>query len=92
MIDAADQSDPVAIAESDDDRLTRAEASIFLLRFGIRLKPASLARMWSTGADGPACRHVRGKPFYPRGVLRAWAEAQDTGLRTSAPVKKRRRT
>ena len=77
--------------EDDEDRLTRTEASVFLERFGIHLKPASLARMWSTGADGPACRHVRGKPYYPRGVLRAWAAAQDTGLRTSAPVKKRRR-
>lgn len=77
-------------AETEDDLLTRAEASVFLARFGITLKPASLARLWSTGGDGPACRHVRGKPLYPRGVLRAWAQTQDTGLRTSAPVKKRR--
>lgn len=90
MMGASVEPEPGAVTESDDDRLTRAEASEFLLRFGIRLKPATLARMWSTGADGPACRHVRGKPLYPRGVLRAWAEAQDTGLRTSAPVKKRR--
>lgn len=78
--------DPTAVAERDDDLLTRAEASEFLKRFGIRMKPATLARLWSTGGDGPACRHIRGKPFYPRDVLRAWAESQDTGLRQSAHV------
>lgn len=90
MMDAHAGEPSAAAGETDEDLLTRAEASDFLLRFGIGLKPASLARIWSTGADGPACRHVRGKPLYPRGVLRAWALAQDTGLRTSAPVKKRR--
>lgn len=90
MSAASLQTDTAGRPEDDDDLLTRTEASAFLSRFGIGLKPATLARMWSTGADGPACRHVRGKPLYPRGVLRAWALAQDTGLRTSAPVKKRR--
>ncbi len=90
MTEPSPHADADVVAETDDDRLTRSEASDFLLRFGIRLKPASLARMWSRGVDGPACRHVRGKPLYPRGVLRAWAESQDTGLRTSAPVKKGR--
>ena len=90
MIEVSDETAPEGAPETDEDRLTRVEASAFLLRFGIRLKPGTLARMWSTGADGPACRHVRGKPLYPRGVLREWAEAQDTGLRTSAPVKKRK--
>jgi hypothetical protein len=76
--------DSAPAAERDDDLLTRAEASEFLKRFGIRMKPATLARLWSTGGDGPACRHIRGKPFYPRDVLRTWAESQDTGLRRSA--------
>lgn len=76
--------DPAPVAEHDDDLLTRAEASEFLKRFGIRMKPATLARLWSTGGDGPACRHIRGKPYYPRDVLRTWAESQDTGLRRSA--------
>ena len=91
MIVSGDDNPSDPPAEDDEDRLTRVEASAFLERYGIRLKPTSLARMWSVGADGPACRHVRGKPYYPRGVLRAWAEAQDSGLRSSAPVKKRRR-
>ena len=78
--------DPTAAAgapEHPDDLLTRAEASEYLRRFGIRMKPTTLARLWSTGGDGPACRHIRGKPFYPRAVLRDWAESQDTGLRGS---------
>ena len=69
---------------ADDALLTRAEASEYLKQFGIRMKPATLARLWSTGGDGPPCRHVRGKPLYPRQVLRAWAESQDSGLRRSA--------
>ncbi|HEX4711109.1 hypothetical protein [Phenylobacterium sp.] len=70
--------------ESDDDLLSRAEASEYLKRFGIRMRPATLARAWSTGSNGPPCRHVRGKPFYPREVLRRWAESQITGLRRSS--------
>jgi hypothetical protein len=68
-------------AEGDDDLLTRAEASAYLLRFAVHLKPATLARIWSTGGDGPPCEHIRGKPWYPRGALRDWAQAQRTGLR-----------
>ncbi len=69
----------------DDDLLTRAEASAFLALMGIRLKPATLARIWSTAANGPPCRHIRAKPFYPRGLLRDWARGQISELRTGAP-------
>lgn len=69
--------------ERDDDLLTRNQASEFLQRFGIRMKPTTLARAWSVG-NGPPCRHIRGKPLYPRGVLRGWAEAQDSGLRRAS--------
>ena len=69
--------------ERDDDLLTRSEASAYLARFHIGLKPASLARMWSVGAGGPPCEHIRRRPRYPRGALRAWAESQRTGLRSS---------
>lgn len=72
-----------APAERDEDLLTRRDASAYLARFHVRLKPATLARMWCVGADGPPCRHIRGKPWYPRGPLRAWAEAQQTVLRSS---------
>lgn len=70
--------------ERDEDLLTRAEASDYLRRFHIRLKPQSLARIWSVGGDGPPCVHIRGKPWYPRGELRRWAQAQQTALRRSA--------
>lgn len=70
--------------ERDEDLLTRAEASAFLARFKISMKPATLARIWSVGGGGPPCLHVRTKPYYPRGSLRAWAESQQTGLRRSA--------
>ena len=72
-----------AAIERDDDLLTRAEASAYLARFNIALKPATLARIWSVGGDGPPCQHIRRKPFYPRGDLRAWAEAQRTAVRRS---------
>lgn len=79
-------ADPVAPAaeERDDDLLTRAEASAYLERFQIRLKAQSLARIWSVGRNGPPCVHVRRKPWYPRGELRRWAQAQRTRLRRSA--------
>jgi hypothetical protein len=74
--------EPIDVPEErDDDLLTRTEASAYLTRFHIGLKPATLARMWSVGSDGPPCRHVRKKPYYPRGELRDWAIRQRTGLR-----------
>lgn len=78
--------------EQDADLLTRTEASVYLVRFQIRMKPATLARMWSVGADGPPCEHIRGKPWYPRGELRAWALRQRTGLQRSRPRASTRRS
>ncbi len=78
-----DEPPAAGAAEADDDLLTRAQASDFLRRFHIRMKPATLARLWSVGGDGPPCRHIRNKPFYPRGELRRWAEAQQGDLRRS---------
>ncbi|MBU2031164.1 MAG: hypothetical protein KKG69_03760 [Alphaproteobacteria bacterium] len=66
--------------------LTRAEAAAHLEQFGVRLKPATLARLWSTGGGGPPCRHIRAKPFYPRDLLEAWAKSQISDLRTAAPA------
>jgi hypothetical protein len=71
------------VAEQDEDLLTRAQASEYLARFHIRMKPATLARLWSVGGDGPPCQHIRGKPWYPRGELRTWAQSQQTNLRRS---------
>jgi hypothetical protein len=83
--------DEARAPSGDEDLLTRAEASAFLALLGIRMKPATLARIWSTAANGPPCRHIRAKPFYPRGLLRNWASSQISELRTGAPPAARRR-
>ena len=70
--------------DPDDVLLTRTEASEYLLTLGIRMKPATLARAYSTGSNGPPCAHVRGRPRYPRNVLREWAAQQVTRLRSSS--------
>lgn len=90
MIPAHDHPATGAV-DGDEDLLTRAEASAFLGLLGVGLKPATLARLWSTGTNGPPCRHVRSKPFYPRGLLRQWAAAQITEVRTGAPPAARAR-
>ncbi|MFT4954923.1 MAG: hypothetical protein ACI8U3_001297 [Brevundimonas sp.] len=77
--------DAVRLPEAPEDLLTRAEASAELARFGIRMNVGTLARAWSTGTpSGPPCRHIRGRPFYPRRILHAWAEAQISELASSA--------
>lgn len=81
MIEPFDISPAGALDERDDDLLTRAEASEYLKRFHIGMKPATLARVWSVGGNGPPVQHIRGKPWYPRGELRAWAQSQSTGIR-----------
>lgn len=86
----ADPAPGLPLEESDDDLLTRQEASAYLLRFGIGLKPQSLARMWSVGREGPPCRHIRSKPYYPRSDLRAWALGQRSDLRTARPDARQR--
>lgn len=75
---------PAGGDEPDDVLLTRKEASEFLLTQGVQLKPSTLARLWSTGGNGPPCVHHRNRPRYPRGVLRTWAAAQTTPLQRSS--------
>jgi hypothetical protein len=70
--------------QASTELLTRKEASAFLATLGVSLKPSTLARLWSTGGNGPPCVHHRNRPRYPREVLRAWAAQQTTQLRTSA--------
>jgi hypothetical protein len=76
-------TDVLSADERDEDLLTRNQASAYLRRFHIGMKPATLARLWSVGGDGPPVQHIRGKPWYPRGQLRAWAESQTTNVRRS---------
>lgn len=67
----------------DPELLSRKEASRLLETFRIHLKPASLARIWSVGGNGPPAIHIGRRPFYPRAELIAWAQRQRTGLRAS---------
>lgn len=76
---------------SPEDLLTRSEASAWLEQRGIRMKPTTLARAYSTGSGGPPCRHIRNKPFYPRDLLEAWAEAQITAPAASSSERQRLR-
>lgn len=71
--------------------LTRAEASVFLERQGIRMKPSTLARAYSTGSGGPPCRHIRNKPYYPLDLLAAWAAGQITPPAASSSERQRLR-
>ncbi len=71
--------------------LTRAEASIYLEGKGIRMKPTTLARAYSTGSGGPPCRHIRNKPFYPVDLLETWAQAQITAPAASSSERQRLR-
>ena len=87
----ASETAGVSVHTGEDDLLTRKEASAFLAEFGIRMKPETLARIWSTGGDGPPCRHIRHKPYYPRGVLRDWALSQVGELKPAAPAAARAR-
>ncbi|MEN5364400.1 hypothetical protein [Brevundimonas intermedia] len=75
--------DPALSAEGD--LLTRAEAAALLSAMGVRMKAATLARMWSTRDDGPPVRHIRSKPYYPRALLEGWGRSQISDLRTGAP-------
>lgn len=72
--------------EEADDLLTRAEASALLIELGLPMRPATLARLWSTGGDGPPCRHVRSRPYYPRQCLLEWARRQVGDLKAAAPA------
>ena len=71
--------------EANDILLSRQEASAYLATLGVKLKAATLARLWSTGDRGPPCRHIRSRPYYPQAALRAWGLSQISELRTGAP-------
>jgi hypothetical protein len=63
--------------------LRRVEASEYLLRmYGLRLAPATLAKMASIGG-GPAFHKASATPLYPRTELDRWAVARLGRLRRS---------
>ena len=72
-----------------DALLTRQEASAYLASIGVRRKPATLAKLYSVGADGPPCRHDGRRPLYPRRLVHAWGMRQLTQLRRSSSGQRR---
>lgn len=83
---------PITLATGEAETLlTRTEASVYLQGRGIRMKPTTLARAYSTGSGGPPCRHIRNKPFYPLVLLEAWAEDQITAPAASSSERQRLR-
>lgn len=67
-----------------DILLTRKEASRELAALGIRRSPGTLAKIYSTGANGPPCVHLGRTPYYPRSLLHAWVRRQLTAPRASS--------
>lgn len=49
---------------------------------GVRLKLATFARLWSSVTNGPLCRLIRSRPYYPRDLLEARARSQISDVRT----------
>jgi|GEM_PF-354567 hypothetical protein len=78
-------ADDTTTGGDEGEFLTRAEAAAFLSAMGVRMKTATLARLWSTASDGPPVRHIRSKPYYPQRLLGDWGRAQISDLRTGAP-------
>lgn len=67
---------------SNDVLLTRKEASRELAAMGIRRSPATLAKLYSKGTNGPPCVHLGRTPYYLRSELHAWVRRQLTAPRT----------
>ncbi len=92
MTTSTEHPDAVAVEpQPRETLLTRAEASAYLNERGIRMKPTTLARAYSTGSGGPPCLHIRNKPFYPLDLLEAWAGTQITAPVASSSERQRLR-
>jgi hypothetical protein len=64
--------------------LSRREASDYLAALGVRLAPATLAKLFCTRSDGPPVRHFGRHPKYEVGALRARALARLSAPRRSS--------
>ncbi|MBL8550507.1 MAG: hypothetical protein JNJ73_11025 [Hyphomonadaceae bacterium] len=72
-----------------DELLDREQASAYLASIGVRRRPATLAKLFSTRSDGPPCIHDGRKPFYPKRQLHEWGVRQLTQLRRSSSERRR---
>jgi hypothetical protein len=76
----------------EDALLTRSQASAYLASIGVRRAPATLAKLFCIGVDGPPCRHDGRRPLYPKRLLHVWGMRQLTRLRRSSAEARRRAT
>ncbi|TPW04670.1 MAG: Uncharacterized protein FD124_2498 [Alphaproteobacteria bacterium] len=72
-----------------DELLDREQACAYLATIGVRRRPATLAKLFSTRSDGPPCIHDGRKPFYPKRPLHEWGVRQLTQLRRSSSERRR---
>ena len=70
--------------DEPDVLLTRKEASRELAALGIRRSPNTLAKIYSTGSNGPPCVHLGRAAYYPRSLLHAWVRQSLTAPRVSS--------
>ncbi len=68
----------------EDALLDRRAASQYLLSIGVRRAPATLAKLFCTGADGPPCQHDGRRVLYPKGSLHLWGVHQLSAIRRSS--------
>lgn len=66
----------------DDPRLTRAEASAYLIARGYRVAPATLAKLACLGG-GPTFTSFGRRPLYRPGDLLAWVASRSSAPRRS---------
>lgn len=66
-----------------DALLTRAEASAYLAGIGVRRTAATLAKLCSSGDDGPPCLHHGRTPLYAKRALHEWGVRQLSKVRRS---------
>jgi hypothetical protein len=68
----------------EDALLDRRQASAYLETIGVRRKPATLAKLYCIGDDGPPCMHDGRRVLYPKRLLHFWGVRQLTAVRRSS--------
>ena len=68
--------------------MTRKEACRFLREiFGIRLQPATLAKWFSQGSDGPIAYKAGRAVLYPKELLHMWGERRLGSPSAARPIR-----
>jgi hypothetical protein len=83
-MDACEHPEDKLPDDFEDVLLDRRQASAYLESIGIRRKPATLAKLYCIGADGPPCVHDGRRVLYPKRLLHLWGVRQLTAVRKSS--------